>query len=41
MPLINFLGWGEVAQVLPLVLVVGMLMPALAALIALRKYLKV
>lgn len=40
-PLINFLGWGEVAQVLPLVLVVGMLMPAVAALIALRKYLKV
>lgn len=40
-PLINFLGWGEVIQVLPLVLVVGVLMPALAALIALRKYLKV
>ncbi|WP_431949219.1 permease-like cell division protein FtsX [Actinacidiphila sp. bgisy167] len=40
-PLINFLGWGEVVQVLPLVLVVGVLMPALAALIALRKYLKV
>jgi cell division transport system permease protein len=40
-PLINFLGWGQVAQVLPLVLVVGVLMPAVAALVALRKYLKV
>jgi cell division transport system permease protein len=39
--LINFLGWGDVIRVLPLVLAVGILMPAVAALIALRKYLKV
>jgi cell division transport system permease protein len=39
--LINFLGWSDVFRVLPLVLVIGILMPAVAALIALRKYLKV
>jgi cell division transport system permease protein len=39
--LINFLSWGDVIRVLPLVLAVGILMPAVAALIALRKYLKV
>lgn len=40
-PLINFIGWDAVAQVLPLILAVGMLMPAVAAFFALRKYLKV
>jgi cell division transport system permease protein len=39
--LIHFLGWTDVIKVLPLVLVVGILMPAFAAFIALRKYLKV
>ncbi len=39
--LIEFLGWGDVARVLPLVLVVGILMPSLAAFFTLRKYLKV
>lgn len=40
-PLIQFIGWGEVLQVLPFILAVGALMPALAAFFALRKYLKV
>jgi cell division transport system permease protein len=39
--LINFLGWSDVIRVLPLVLAIGVLMPAVAAFIALRKYLKV
>lgn len=39
--LINFLGWSDVFRVLPLVLAIGILMPAVAAFIALRKYLKV
>ncbi|MEU1627382.1 permease-like cell division protein FtsX [Streptomyces sp. NPDC020096] len=39
--LIQFLGWGDVIRVLPLVLVVGILMPSLAAFFTLRKYLKV
>jgi cell division transport system permease protein len=39
--LINFLGWSDVIKVLPLVLAAGILMPAIAALVALRKYLKV
>jgi cell division transport system permease protein len=39
--LINFVGWGAVAKVLPLVLAVGGLMPSIAAFFALRKYLKV
>ncbi|MEI5103263.1 permease-like cell division protein FtsX [Streptomyces sp. PmtG] len=39
--LINFIGWDSVFAVLPLVLVIGLLMPALAAFLALRKYLKV
>ncbi|GHE94335.1 cell division protein FtsX [Streptomyces longispororuber] len=39
--LINFIGWDSVVAVLPLVLVIGLLMPALAAFLALRKYLKV
>jgi cell division transport system permease protein len=39
--LINFLGWSDVIRVLPLVLAIGVLMPAIAAFIALRKYLKV
>ncbi|MET7800191.1 permease-like cell division protein FtsX [Streptomyces decoyicus] len=38
---INFIGWDSVAAVLPLVLLIGLLMPALAAFFALRKYLKV
>jgi len=40
-PLVSFLGWGPVVQVLPLVLLIGVAMPALAAFIALRRYLKV
>ncbi|MEU8568030.1 permease-like cell division protein FtsX [Streptomyces pathocidini] len=39
--LINFIGWDAVLTKLPLVLAVGLLMPALAAFFALRKYLKV
>ncbi len=39
--LIHFLGWSDVIKVLPLVLVVGIMMPAVAAFITLRKYLKV
>ncbi|MEW1657128.1 MULTISPECIES: permease-like cell division protein FtsX [unclassified Streptomyces] len=38
---INFIGWDSVLAVLPLVLLIGLLMPALAAFFALRKYLKV
>lgn len=40
-PLINFVGWDAVLSVLPFVLAVGVLMPAVAAFFALRKYLKV
>ncbi|OEV03010.1 permease-like cell division protein FtsX [Streptomyces oceani] len=40
-PLINFIGWEAVVKVLPLILAVGVLMPAIAAFFALRKYLKV
>jgi cell division transport system permease protein len=40
-PLVSFLGWGPVVQVLPLVLLIGVVMPAVAAFIALRRYLKV
>lgn len=40
-PLINFIGWDAVMKVLPLILAIGMLMPAIAAFFALRKYLKV
>ncbi len=39
--LINFIGWDAVLQKLPLVLAIGLLMPAVAAFFALRKYLKV
>ncbi|MGW1766122.1 permease-like cell division protein FtsX [Streptomyces sp. NPDC002073] len=39
--LINFIGWDSVVTKLPLVLSIGLLMPALAAFVALRKYLKV
>ncbi len=39
--LINFVGWEAVGKVLPLILAVGALMPAVAAFFALRKYLKV
>lgn len=39
--LINFIGWGAVLKVLPLVVAVGVLMPAVAAFFTLRKYLKV
>lgn len=38
---INFIGWDAVLAKLPLVLAIGLLMPALAAFFALRKYLKV
>ncbi|GLF93435.1 permease-like cell division protein FtsX [Streptomyces yaizuensis] len=41
MQLVNFIGWDAVLTKLPLVLAIGLLMPALAASIALRKYLKV
>ncbi|MFD1831847.1 MULTISPECIES: permease-like cell division protein FtsX [Streptomyces] len=41
MPLINFIGWDALFKVVPLILVVGVLMPALAAFFTLRKYLKV
>jgi cell division transport system permease protein len=39
--LINFIGWDAVLAKLPLVLAIGLLMPALAAFFTLRKYLKV
>ncbi|WP_327176065.1 permease-like cell division protein FtsX [Streptomyces sp. NBC_01335] len=39
--LIDFIGWDAVITKLPLVLAIGLLMPAVAALFALRKYLKV
>ncbi|WP_103529584.1 permease-like cell division protein FtsX [Streptomyces sp. SM12] len=38
---IDFVGWDAVISVLPFILVVGALMPSVAALFALRKYLKV
>jgi cell division transport system permease protein len=38
---IDFVGWDAVVAVLPYILVVGVLMPSVAALFALRKYLKV
>ncbi|MCZ2523414.1 permease-like cell division protein FtsX [Streptomyces sp. NPDC059506] len=41
MQLIDFIGWQEVVSVLPLVLAVGVLMPAVAAFFTLRKYLRV
>ena len=37
----NFIGWDAVVTKLPLVLAIGLLMPAMAAFFALRKYLKV
>ncbi|HEY5835914.1 permease-like cell division protein FtsX [Streptomyces sp.] len=40
-PLVSFIGWDAVVKVLPLVLLIGVLMPAMAAFIALRRYLKV
>ncbi|MBW1603238.1 ABC transporter permease [Streptomyces sp. JJ66] len=40
-PLISFIGYDALWKVLPLVLAVGLLMPALAAFLTLRKYLKV
>ncbi|MBQ0867630.1 permease-like cell division protein FtsX [Streptomyces smyrnaeus] len=39
--LINFVGWDAVIKVLPLIVAVGVLMPAVAAFFTLRKYLKV
>ncbi|HWM38393.1 MAG TPA: permease-like cell division protein FtsX [Streptomyces sp.] len=39
--LINFIGWDAVFKVLPLLIAVGVLMPAVAAFFTLRKYLKV
>ncbi|MFJ8544552.1 permease-like cell division protein FtsX [Streptomyces sp. NPDC093586] len=39
--LIDFIGWGPLLAKLPLILAIGLLMPALAAFFALRKYLKV
>jgi cell division transport system permease protein len=40
-PLVSFIGWDSVVKVLPLVLLIGVVMPALAAFAALRRYLKV
>ncbi|MGW5848406.1 permease-like cell division protein FtsX [Streptomyces sp. NPDC055254] len=39
--LIDFMGWGSVLAKLPYVLFIGLLMPSIAAFVALRKYLKV
>ncbi|MFG3259236.1 permease-like cell division protein FtsX [Streptomyces sp. NPDC048172] len=39
--LINFIGWDAVIRVLPFIVAVGVLMPAVAAFFTLRKYLKV
>ncbi|MGW8380063.1 permease-like cell division protein FtsX [Streptomyces sp. ODS28] len=39
--LINFIGWDAVFKVLPFIVAVGVLMPAVAAFFTLRKYLKV
>ncbi|MBT2481011.1 permease-like cell division protein FtsX [Streptomyces sp. ISL-94] len=39
--LIDFMGWGSVLAKLPYVLFIGLLMPSMAAFLALRKYLKV
>jgi cell division transport system permease protein len=39
--LINFIGWDAVLKVLPLLIAVGVLMPAVAAFFTLRKYLRV
>jgi cell division transport system permease protein len=41
MQLVNFIGWDAVFTKMPLVLAIGLLMPAIAAFLALRKYLKV
>ncbi|MFJ4774766.1 permease-like cell division protein FtsX [Streptomyces sp. NPDC088762] len=41
MELIDFLGWGAMIGKLPYVLFIGLLMPSMAAFLALRKYLKV
>jgi cell division transport system permease protein len=41
MQLVNFIGWDAVLSKLPLVIAIGLLMPAVAAFIALRKYLRV
>jgi cell division transport system permease protein len=38
---VSFLGWGPVFGVLPLVLLIGIVMPAVAAFVALRRYLRV
>ncbi len=40
-PLVTFVGWDVVLTKLPLILAIGLLMPALAAFVALRKYLRV
>ena len=39
--LIKFIGWNAVLAKMPLVLAASVLMPAVAAFLALRKYLKV
>lgn len=41
MQLVKFIGWDAVFSKLPLVIAIGLLMPAIAAFIALRKYLRV
>ena len=39
--LINFIGWGPVVKVMPLILVIGVGMSSIAAFLTLRKYLRV
>ena len=39
--LITFVGWGPVFQAMPLMLVLGIGMSSLAALVTLRKYLRI
>ncbi|MCX5391011.1 permease-like cell division protein FtsX [Streptomyces sp. NPDC006482] len=41
MQLVQFIGWDAVLAMLPLMLAISLLMPAVAAFVALRKYLKV
>jgi cell division transport system permease protein len=39
--LIQFIGWGPVIKVMPLILLIGVLMSSVAATLTLRKYLRV
>ncbi|NYI06211.1 permease-like cell division protein FtsX [Allostreptomyces psammosilenae] len=40
-PLVDFIGWSEIVRVLPLLVVFGVLMSAVAAFLTLRRYLRV